>query len=1033
MVKAAKFLAATLAVTVSACVPPPERKLPSIEDYLPPALGRGGGSGGPRQVWAGRLDDASFARERIAGTASAGRIGDFYMRNARIRVIIQQPGRVIGPQPYGGNIIDADLVGGAGGGAGNDRLGEVGIIYGLGRTFDFRRAEILADGSGGGAAALRFRGDDAVNDYINVRGLGAIPIAPDRSPDEPIPFDGAVTYVLSPDDDFVRIDYTIFNRSDKAVVQPFGLLADSGSEVELWTPGRGFLASDFTGSLSALTNPARYAVIQGPGVAYGLYPRFIPPPKDSGLFLLGGTAFLLFGSPDIFGLLGNSGELIDLPPRAGGSYSVDLVVGRDAAAVTAVDLATQGVANPARVAVTLSSAAADRAPAVSPARIFAFDEADRMAGYADVGPSDGDGAGAEAARLVLAPGRYVLRGAAPDGSLWSNGPADFAAGDSARIVPLRLSSTLLHVSAVDAATGRPLPARVTVISGAAGVDPRYGGVFEQTPGIHAERFLDPHTGELPAPIALPGAAYRVVVSAGPEWSRHVQRLSPSGGGGEARVQTVAASLRRVVDTRGYLACDFHQHSVASPDCSVAMADRLRSYLAAGIELFASSDHDVLVDYRPLIHALKVEDRVASIVGVEATPFDYGHFNFFPLDPVPDEPTFGALDWAGGTDGLCLPPADIFERYRSERGARIVQVNHPRGPGGSGSFQAYFDRAALTFDFAGRVMGGARAQQPIPNQVLRLPDDRALWSPTFDTLEIWTGLEAADTNGDGVLEQTASDRTLRDWFSLLSFGFLVTGVGNSDTHALTRSPAGMPRTYVRVPDDSEWAIRADPAPAVLRTLRGDDGVPRDVIVSNGPFVRVRAAGTDASAIGSVIPARGGSVALDIEVVSTAWAPISTVEVFANQTPDALPAGAPSALIPTACFTARVSRQPADTCDAAPLGGAQALQVAFETVAHAPGAGRWRARARFTAVLADLPRRSGARGDDAWIVVRALGTRALYPEVPAGVVTSANGAVLAAGDDAAFEATLERVGVAAQAITNPIFVDADGDGWRAPFAP
>jgi hypothetical protein len=52
--------------------------------------------------------------------------------------------------------------------------------------------------------------------------------------------------------------------------------------------------------------------------------------------------------------------------------------------------------------------------------------------------------------------------------------------------------------------------------------------------------------------------------------------------------------------------------------------------------------------------------------------------------------------------------------------------------------------------------------------------------------------------------------------------------------------------------------------------------------------------------------------------------------------------------------------------------------------------------------------------------------LYPTVPQGIDPSIPIADLIAGN-------LADRGVTALAFTNPVYVDADGNGWRAPFAP
>src|SRR5438309_9293631 len=73
-----------------------------IDPYLP-ALPPAGGAA---LAVAGHLTDENFARERVPGPASQGLPGDFFLRNDRLRVILQAPGRALGPCPYGGTVID---------------------------------------------------------------------------------------------------------------------------------------------------------------------------------------------------------------------------------------------------------------------------------------------------------------------------------------------------------------------------------------------------------------------------------------------------------------------------------------------------------------------------------------------------------------------------------------------------------------------------------------------------------------------------------------------------------------------------------------------------------------------------------------------------------------------------------------------------------------------------------------------------------------------------------------------------------------
>ncbi len=88
---------AALGVGCGAGQDPLEAALPA----LPP-------EGGPAVAAAGRLSQANFEQERVPGPAALGLPGDYFMRNDKIRVVVQAPGRAIGPCPYGGDILDAD-------------------------------------------------------------------------------------------------------------------------------------------------------------------------------------------------------------------------------------------------------------------------------------------------------------------------------------------------------------------------------------------------------------------------------------------------------------------------------------------------------------------------------------------------------------------------------------------------------------------------------------------------------------------------------------------------------------------------------------------------------------------------------------------------------------------------------------------------------------------------------------------------------------------------------------------------------------
>src|SRR5262249_60200126 len=165
-----------------------------------------------------------------------------------------------------------------------------------------------------------------------------------------------------------------------------------------------------------------------------------------------------------------------------------------------------------------------------------------------------------------------------------------------------------------------------------------------------------------------GGPYRVWVSHGPEWT--VEKVDIAAAVSGQATTLPAIRLRRVVEPTGYVATAFHEHSEGSPDSATAFPDRVRSLAVEGVELFASTDHDRLTDYAPIIADLGLGDVISSVVGVEGTPFAYGHFNAYPLDYDPTDPSGGAPDWGGGPQGLALLPRELWAAC-GRGGARAV--------------------------------------------------------------------------------------------------------------------------------------------------------------------------------------------------------------------------------------------------------------------------------------------------------------------------------------------------------------------------
>jgi hypothetical protein len=979
--------------------------------------------GTPQSVFAGRV--ASPA-ELIDGPASSGMVGDYFIRNDRARFVIQSEARVIGVVPWGGNLVDAVPVPSTVG----DQLGEVSMIYVLGRTCAHERVEVIQDGSRGGVAAIRATGKSGVNDFINLRGMGIINVPVEVDPDIDDPVECATTYILRPGSDTLEVSWTLYNPGEVAIEGPLGALNDTGGEVQVFSRGRGFshLQGGFEEVLEDDSSKTTfYAVYQGPGVSYGILPHLDDPEKGAAGLVIAGAAVMVFGATNFIDIGNRDKDYLHLEPKGALTVTVDVTVGTDGGATERRFLESRGVTT-GTVAGTVTWAGTRRP------RVSIYEDADGNGAIGDADFPltyfDADSSGAFTG--TLAPGSYLARADVPDVARSAVSAITVTAGAETTLSLTLPAPGSFTYTVTDGDTGEALPVKLTVV----GVHPAplekgHIATHDRYPGV-VRQIFSPHgtsvgTGADPI-LELPaGGPYRVYASHGPEWSIDSFDIASVTAGATG---TFELALYRVVDTTGYVATGFHQHSLGSPDSPVGYDDRVTSLAVEGIEFFATTEHDYLKDLDPNIDALGLRGWTDAVVGVETTPFAYGHFIGYPMSLSEDDASHGAVDWAkSATEGFAMLPPEIWDGLRG-RGAEVVQVCHPRGSGFS-AFQAYFDRAGLTFNFEERTITGEEDRQEVPSDWLRLPLEQTLYSNEFDALETWINFDQRDSDGDGVMEYASLDRVLRDLMNFSSFGKLVSPVGNADTHTLELDAAGLPRTLIAVPDDSPTAITTGLDQDVWDTLLG--ATPRDMVVTNGPFLRVTDA-SGASLLGRTVLSVDEPVELNVTAITPGWMEIDTIEVFSNETYEPR-TNAVTSLIPLLCYTTRPPGElhENDPCRNARMGGAQTLTV--EEIDPGVNGLHLRREARVVVSLsaADIVTRAGATGSDAWVIVRVRGRRSLFPMLVDGALEGANLAVATSGDRAAIAAAMQSVGSFPLAYTAPVLIDFDGGGWRAPFAP
>ena len=1002
-----------------------------LSDYFPPLPAP---TDQAQSAFAGQVTAQS---ELPTGPAQAGLVGDFFMRNDRVTFIIQAPTRVIGVIPQGGNVIDAVLTDGTRQTV-DDHFGELSLIYLFGRTCDPTRVEVVRDGSEGGVAVVRATGKSGNNDFINLKGIGVLPVDVDVDPDIADGVLCATTYILAPESNTLEVHHSLFNASSTKVAGPLGTLADTGGATEAWTNARGFERADIS-ALGSLGNPqpSDYVVYQGPDVAYGVIPRHDTPTVHTQA-LLAGVSILLDGNDSLLDILEPENYFLQMASRTGIRQRYDLVVGKDGADVDEVfrtgnhealravsgrvDLSGGGAAIGARVGVFVDGNANGQLDSADTDLDLDGQPDDKIVSYMDVA-ADGTYAG-----KVPVTGNLLLRAEVKNVGRSQVAPV----ADSVDLIvpsPIQIDYQIL-----DDAPGQnvAIPGRLLVLGDhPAFPDKRVFETFDRLGDIvtqvHSIRGTTTDLGDgVDPPLLLPAnGTYRIYASRGTEWS--IDSLPVTG---SANVD-LTFNLRQVNPTPGYFASDWHVHQIGSPDSPVPSDERIRSAVSAGVEVFAVTDHDFVADLQPLVVGLGLDSVLRVVSGLEVTPFVYGHFNSWPLERQDTSANGGAIDWASGRSaGFAMVPGEIYAAMR-DRGAQMVQVNHPRSSG-LADFQAAFARANVKYDFDAHVIFGDYENAATPNDFMRLPGE-SLWSDQFNGLEVWNGFSIVDSDMDGVREIFSLDRTLRDWFSMLSIGLFVTPSGNSDSHTTLRDPVGMPRTYVRVADDSAAALANGSAvDAIVATQTGANQTPRDLVITNGPMLDVKVDGQ--AALGRTF-APAGAITLTVTITSPDWAEFDTLEVFANTAPEAIKKSTDvTALVPLKCFTSRslVSLDPKDPCKTAAL-AAETMTVQLANVAGPGQHKRFEATVVVTLDAADIANRAGATGGDAWLVFRTRGDRAIFPILTAGAIDDTTRAAVLGGDFATMRTALTKKGVPAAAFTTPVFVDFDGGGYRAPFAP
>ena len=341
-------------------------------------------------------------------------------------------------------------------------------------------------------------------------------------------------------------------------------------------------------------------------------------------------------------------------------------------------------------------------------------------------------------------------------------------------------------------------------------------------------------------VPLPPGAYEIIVTRGPEHSHHRQEVVLAPGA----VLPVAAVLNRVVNTPGWVATDFHNHSTPSGDNTCGTDDRLINLAVEHIEFAPTTEHNRLYDWLPHIERLGLVPYLKTVPGMELTGSG-AHFNAFPLTPNPGSQDGGAPEWKKDPRLNAITLRD----WQGAEDDRWIHVNHPD------MIENFIDR-----DKNGRVDGGFAYFGGLLD---------GIETQNYSASEILVGapykITAARTGPGRVVAP------IREfiWLQLLNQGLSPKAIAVADAHHVHGNGVGGWRTYVKSSSD-------DPEKIDWREMSRNAKAGR-MILSTGPYLEVET--------GSGILAGGhdrvsGAIELKVKVQCSTWLDIDRVQVLVN---------------------------------------------------------------------------------------------------------------------------------------------------------
>lgn len=345
-------------------------------------------------------------------------------------------------------------------------------------------------------------------------------------------------------------------------------------------------------------------------------------------------------------------------------------------------------------------------------------------------------------------------------------------------------------------------------------------------------------------VQLPPGKYRVVVVRGPEYS-HLEQEVQLAPGQEAAFKGV---LKRLVDTKGWISADFHNHSTPSGDNVCDTDGRIINIAVEHLEFTPTTEHNRFFDWEPTIKSLGLESFIKTVKGIELTGRRQ-HVNAFPFEPEFQTQNNGAPDWNDDPRVTVL----TLRRWQGERADRWIQFNHPD------LANMFVDRdsdgiADGGFVGVGGMIDGSESQNGPGTDILAEAPYKL-------------------TRPKGSLAMKVNISREFAWRQLLNQGLRVTAVGVADAHSVYGNGVGCWRCYL--PSNTDEPSKIDWAELAPHAKAGH------IVLSTGPFLEVT---TQNGKIAGDDDRSTGGIDLKVRVQCTDWLDINRVQVLVNSRPD-----------------------------------------------------------------------------------------------------------------------------------------------------